>query len=160
MASKKFPYRAAYVACNKNCEVNLTDPCRYGCVGCGQCVEACRFDAIRIGARGIAEIDADKCMACGACIRVCPREVIHIHEIANSVVVTCSNVNKGALAKTNCSTSCIGCGLCAKKCPADAIAVYDNLAHIREELCLSCGMCVVNCPRGAIEDLKGILRKA
>lgn len=158
MASKKFPYKAAYVACNKKCEVNLADPCRFGCVGCGQCVEACKFGAVSNNANGVAEIDAEKCMACGACIRVCPREVIRIHEIANTVVVTCSNKNKGALAKAECSTSCLGCGICAKNCTAGAIGIEDNLAHIREELCLSCGMCVVNCQRGAIEDLKGIIR--
>ena len=157
MASKKFPYKAAYVACNKNCRVNLEDPCRYGCVGCGQCVENCRFDAIHINAAGVAEIDEEKCMACGKCVKVCPREVILIHEIANYIAVTCSNREPGAAARSQCETSCIGCGLCEKTCTAGAITVRENLAHIKEDLCLSCGMCAVKCPRGAIADLRGIL---
>ena len=157
MASKKFPYKAAYVACNKNCQVNLADPCRYGCVGCGQCVEACKFDAIHINAAGVAEVDEDRCMACGRCVKVCPREVIHLHETANCIVVTCSNRDTAAAAKAECSASCIGCGLCEKTCTADAIKVRNNLAAINDTLCLSCGMCAVKCTRGAIADLRGIL---
>lgn len=157
MASKKFPYKAAYVACNPNCAVELTDPCRFGCVGCGQCVEACPFGAVSLSAAGVAVIDAERCMACGKCVKICPREVIHIHEIANTIVVTCSNKEPGAAARKKCSTSCIGCGICAKNCTAGAIKVEDSLAHIKDDLCLSCGMCAVNCPRGAIADLKGVL---
>lgn len=157
MASKKFPYKAAYVACNKNCSVNLSDPCRYGCVGCGQCVEACKFDAIHINKAGVAEVDEAKCMACGKCVKVCPREVIHLHEIANCIAVTCSNHDAAADAKAKCSTSCIGCGLCEKTCTAGAIKVKNNLACIKDDLCLSCGMCAVKCARGAIADLRGIL---
>lgn len=157
MASKRFPYKAAYVACNGGCHVELKDPCRYGCVACGQCVEACRFDAIRINATGVAEVDTDKCMACGACARVCPRELIHIHEIANTIIVRCSNRQKGAEAKAVCSVSCLGCGICEKTCTATAIRLVDNLPVINEPLCLSCGMCLVKCPRGVFGDLKGIL---
>lgn len=156
---KRFPYKAAYVACNENCRVNLENPCRFGCVGCGQCVEACKFDAIHIGPAGVAVVDEEKCIACGACTRVCPREVIHIHECANYIVVTCSNELKGAEAKDNCQDSCIGCGICEKTCTAGAIKVVNNVARITESLCLSCGMCAVKCPRGAIRDLRGILTK-
>lgn len=157
MASKKFPYKAAYVACNASCTVNLEDPCRYGCVGCGQCVEACKFDAIHINVNGVAEVDEAKCMACGKCVKICPREVIHIHEIANSIVIVCSNHDAGPVAKSKCSKSCIGCGICEKTCTAGAIKVVNALAGIKDELCLSCGMCAVKCPRGAISDTKGIL---
>lgn len=157
MASRKFPYKAAYVACNSDCSVDLSNPCIYGCVGCGQCVEACRFDAIRINSNGIAAVDENKCTACGKCAAVCPRGVIHIHETANSIVVTCSNHDKGAKAGKQCSASCIGCGICEKNCSAGAVKVLDNLAVITDELCLSCGMCAVKCPRGAIGDLRGIL---
>lgn len=98
-----------------------------------------------------------KCIACGACVRECPRELIHIHECANPIVVKCSNKDLGKNARKYCEVSCIGCGLCEKACPAGAITVTENLSHIEESICLSCGQCAVKCPRGAIVDLRGIL---
>ena len=48
--------------------------CGYGCLGCGDCVEACQFDAIRIDSEtGIAVVDEERCVACGACVKACPR---------------------------------------------------------------------------------------
>lgn len=156
MAGSEFPYRAAYVACNPKCGVNPGDPCRYGCVGCGQCVEVCDSGAARI-IDGIAVIDRDKCTACGRCIEVCPRAVIRINEITDPIVVVCSNREPAAAAKQQCTTSCIGCGLCAKSCCSGAAKVEEGLAVIDRNLCLSCGLCAVQCPRGAIADLRGIL---
>ena len=152
---KRFPYRAALVACNGGCRA--TAECEYGCVACGICVGACRFDAVEINSIGVAEVDEDKCIACGVCVRECPRGVIHIHDCANPVVVKCSNHDLGKNARKYCSVSCIGCGLCAKACPAGAIEVQNNLAVIDESTCLSCGQCAVKCPRGALRDLRGIL---
>lgn len=151
---KRFPYRAALVACSGGCRA--TAACRYGCVACGLCVAACRFDAIRINDNEVAEVDEAKCVACGACVRECPRELIHIHDCANPIVVKCSNRDPGKDARTQCEVSCIGCGLCEKVCPSGAAKVSDNLSHIDESLCLSCGACAVKCPRHSIRDLRGI----
>ena len=38
--------------------------CSYGCLGYGNCVKACPFDAIHI-VNGIAVVDKDACKACG-----------------------------------------------------------------------------------------------
>ena len=153
---KKFPYQAALVACNGGCEAGK-EACTYGCTGCGSCVNACRFGAAAINERGTAEISEDLCTACGACVRACPRQIIHIHECANYIVVKCSNREKGPLARQQCPRSCIGCGLCERSCTAGAIRVVENCAVVEEAICLSCGMCAVKCPRGAIYDLRGIL---
>jgi ferredoxin len=155
---KKFPYKAAFVACNGDCGATTQDPkCAYGCIGCGACVSACKFDAIHLNDNGTAQVDEEKCIACGACARACPQKLIHIHECANYIVVKCSNRDKGADARKQCAVSCIGCGICQKTCTAGAVTVQENLAVVDEALCLSCGMCAVKCPRHAIDDLGGIL---
>ena len=45
---KRFPYRAALVACNGGCRAaGLEDGgCKDGCIGCGACIEKCKFGAI------------------------------------------------------------------------------------------------------------------
>ena len=155
---KKFPYRAALVACNGGCRASQEAPkCDYGCIACGQCVSACKFSAIAINADGVAQVDEERCAACGACVRACPQKIIRIHECANYIVVKCSNHDKGAAARKQCQVSCIACGVCEKACTASAIHVVDSCAVIDEAYCLSCGMCAVKCPRHAIRDLRGIL---
>lgn len=156
---KKFPYKAAVVACNGGCRANKYVPerCTYGCIACEQCVIACKFGAIYINDIGVAEVDEEKCIACGACAKACPQNLIHIHECANYIVVKCSNQDKGKDARAVCQVSCIGCGMCEKVCTASAIKVVNNVAVIDDSKCLSCGMCAVNCPRGAIIDTRGVL---
>ena len=155
---KKFPYRAAVVACNGGCRSAEGEAgCADGCIGCKACIDKCKFGAISINEYGVAEVDEEKCICCGACAKVCPQKVIHVHECANYIVVKCSNKKKGAEAKKQCNVSCIGCGICEKTCTASAIKVKDNCAVIEESICLSCGMCAVKCPRHVIHDLRGIL---
>lgn len=154
---KKFPYRAAVVACNGSCPARADFPCRYGCAGCGNCVSVCKFGAIFLNENGVAQVDEEKCAACGRCVKICPQEIIHIHECANYIVVKCSNKQKGKEAGSVCESSCIGCGICEKICTAEAIHVKENCAVIEETACLSCGMCAVKCPRQAIRDTRGIL---
>lgn len=151
---KKFPYRAAVVACDGNCAGVHT--CADGCVGCRNCEAVCKFGAISFTDTGVAVVDEDKCIACGQCVKACPQGVIRIHECANFIVVKCSNKEKGADARKTCTVSCIGCGICEKTCTASAIKVVDNCAVIDDTYCLSCGMCLVKCPRGVIQDLRGI----
>ena len=62
---KKFPYRAALVACNGSCHANQETKCQYGCIGCGKCVENCKFDAIFLNENGVAQVIEEKCIACG-----------------------------------------------------------------------------------------------
>ena len=113
---KRFPYKAAFVACNGGCRA--TADCQYGCVGCELCVNACKFEAIALNDYGVAEVNEDKCIACGKCVRECPRELIRIHECANPVVVKCSNRDPGKDARKMCEVSCI-CLLYTSPSPRD-----------------------------------------
>ena len=128
--------------------------CPFGCLGCGDCVDACQFGAISMDPEtGLPVVDQDKCTACGACAKACPK---HIIEIRNKgprsmrVFVSCVNKDKGALARKACSAACIGCGKCAKVCAHDAITVADNVAYIDFTKCKLCKKCVAECPTGAI----------
>lgn len=152
---KRFPYRTAVVACNGICREE--QKCSYGCIGCGKCVEVCKFGAISLGENGVAQVSGEKCIACGRCVKECPQHIIQIHLCDNFIVVKCSNQEKGKAAREVCPVSCIGCGICEKTCTAEAIHVVDNCARIEDDSCLSCGMCAVKCPRHAICDTRGIL---
>ena len=131
--------------------------CSHGCLGFGDCVTACQFDAIKINPEtGIPEVDEEKCTACGACVKTCPKKVIELRNKgvkSRRVFVSCVNKDKGAIARKACSAACIGCGKCQKVCPFGAIKVENNLAYIDFELCRSCRKCVNECPTGAIHDV-------
>lgn len=129
--------------------------CAYGCLGYGDCVEACVFDAIRINPEtGIAEVDAEKCTACGACVKACPKNIIELRKKwpkGRAVYVGCMSKDKGAVVMKACKTGCIGCGKCEKVCAFDAITVENNLAYIDPQKCKLCRKCVNECPTGAIK---------
>lgn len=131
-----------------------TTGCSYGCLGCGDCVEVCPFDAIRIDpATMLATVDADRCTGCGKCVGECPRHVLELRPAGRRerrVWVACSSRDRGAVARKACAAACIGCSKCVKVCPFGAIAVADNLSYINPDVCRTCGKCIPVCPTGAI----------
>lgn len=123
--------------------------CEYGCLGLGECVDACMFDAIHI-VDGIAVVDETKCTACGMCVKACPKAIIEIVPEKGHTRVRCNSLDKGKDVKAKCSVGCIGCGICVKTCESDAIHVTNQLAKIDYEKCINCGKCVAKCPTKAI----------
>ena len=125
--------------------------CKYGCIGFGTCVKACRYDAISV-VNGVAKVNEDRCVGCMACASVCPRDLIAAVEPHRNVVIACNSMAKGAVTTRGCTIGCIGCGLCKKICPEGAITVANNLAVIDYSKCTNCGLCATVCPKKLIKD--------
>jgi Na+-translocating ferredoxin:NAD+ oxidoreductase RNF subunit RnfB len=173
VAEKKDP-RVAVVRCNGTCEhrpkTNFFDGpvscaiastlysgdtgCQYGCLGCGDCVVSCDFDAIHMNpVTGLPEVDDEKCVACGACVRACPKTLIELRKKRlkdRKIYVSCRNQDKGGVARKSCAVACIGCSKCEKECKFDAITIANNLAFIDSDKCTLCRKCVSVCPTNAI----------
>jgi Na+-translocating ferredoxin:NAD+ oxidoreductase RNF subunit RnfB len=137
--------------------------CSYGCLGCGDCVGACTFDAIRMDdATGLPVVAADACTSCGACVKACPRGIIELRykgKRDRRVYVSCVNKDKGAVTRKACGVGCIGCGKCVKTCTFEAITMENNLAYVDYEKCKLCRKCVEVCPQGTIIELNFPPRK-
>ena len=125
--------------------------CKFGCLGFGDCIKACQYDAIYI-LDGVARVDFDKCVGCMSCAAACPRGVIASVEYGEHIVISCSSHAKGNVTSRGCTIGCIGCGLCKKVCPNGAITLNKNLAVIDYSKCDNCGLCVSVCPKKMIRN--------
>lgn len=126
--------------------------CSYGCVGMGDCVGVCPFDAISVNSETkIPEVDHSRCTGCGRCAERCPRSVISIRQVRVQAVFTyvaCSNASPGQLAVKACRSACIACGKCERVCASSAITFGrcgDGVsrvapARIDAMKCTGCGM--------------------
>ncbi len=103
--------------------------CKFGCLGFGDCVRACRFSALRM-IDGLATFDYTKCTGCAACSKACPRNIIEMVPFSqeNMMTVACSNKEIGKATRSMCRVGCIACGLCAKQ--SDIFKIADNLARL------------------------------
>ena len=124
--------------------------CTFGCLGFGNCVKACQFDALHI-VNGVAVVDPEACKACGNCTYACPRNLIEMVVYDQKHHVQCNSRDKGKDVMSVCSVGCIGCKMCEKVCEYDAIKVVDNIAHIDPEKCTNCGKCAEKCPKKIIK---------
>lgn len=123
--------------------------CSYGCLGHGDCLKACPFDAI-VMTGGIARIIEDRCKACEKCVAACPKGLIEMIDKTKKYSVMCISKDKGPVTKSKCQVGCIGCTLCVKACKYDAISMNGPLAKIDYSKCVNCGECTKVCPTMAI----------
>jgi ferredoxin len=47
------------------------------CIGCGDCVERCQFEALSVPGE-ICAVDEVRCVGCGVCATVCPTDALHL----------------------------------------------------------------------------------
>ena len=137
-AVKKEP-RVAYIRCNGTCDhrpktsnfdgagtcaiassvYSGESDCQYGCLGYGDCVDACDFDAIDLReGMGVPLILDDKCVACGACVDACPKNLIEMRKKFpkdRKIVVACRNEDKGGVARKACSVWPVSVAVNVKK---------------------------------------------
>lgn len=123
--------------------------CNFGCLGLGDCVNICPFDAISVK-DGLALVDKDKCTGCGKCTTACPKSIISLVPLKKSAIVPCSNHQKGGAARKICKAACIGCSACVRACEFNAVSVSNFLAEINSDNCTACGKCVTACPQKII----------
>ncbi len=86
--------------------------CQYGCLGLGDCVISCKFDALHMDkATGLPVVTDANCTACGACVKACPRHLFELRKRwkgDKKIYVACMNEDKGGVARKNCTVACIG----------------------------------------------------
>jgi RnfABCDGE-type electron transport complex B subunit len=134
--------------------------CYYGCLGYGDCVDACLFDAIRME-EGLPVVDLIKCTGCGQCVEVCPRNIITLEvynakKQSDAIVIACNNPDKGAVVRKICKVGCIGCGLCEKNCGDGSFYMDELLARIDYSKVYDCehwDAVIEKCPAKTIKKL-------
>jgi NADPH-dependent glutamate synthase beta subunit-like oxidoreductase len=130
--------------------------CPVGCLGLGDCVKACVFDALKIGSDGYPVVHEIKCVGCGACEKVCPKDIMEIKTMSKRLLHL--NQFDDRIAP------------CHQTCPAEIdISKYIfqikqgdyegavNTIRERNPLLLACGRvcphpCEDKCRRGAEEE--------
>lgn len=149
-AKDKYIYRGI-----KNCRASSLlfgghKACSFGCLGLGDCVWVCPFDAIVIGPDGLPEVNPKKCTGCGNCVKACPKNLFELTPLKNSYYVKCNSKDPGGVVARVCESGCIACAKCEKACPIGAIKVESNLAKINYESCQAIGKCFEACPTRVI----------
>jgi len=91
--------------------------CQVGCLGMGDCVRSCIFNAIEIGPNGFPVVDEVMCVGCGACEKACPKNILTVRTMSERLLHF--NQEDDALAP------------CAQTCPAE-INIPKYISQIRE----------------------------
>lgn len=131
--------------------------CQYGCMGFGDCTEACPFDALHM-VNGLPRVDEEKCTGCGQCEKACPRGIITMQEKREKHLyyVACSSHDKGPRVREICGVGCIGCGICEKLDPEKFFIVTDLLSRAdfsKQKDQEKCEFLAGKCPTKVIKKL-------
>ena len=133
------------------------EACGYACLGFGDCVRVCQFNALRM-LEGMPQVLKLNCTGCSTCVRVCPRSVLQLIPKGARVMVNCSTQDKLKAVTDVCGVGCISCMRCVKACPAQAVSLSNNKIEIDHTKCREYGeackeACVHSCPRNILRQL-------
>ena len=101
--------------------------CFYGCLGGGDCVEACPFNALFMNENGIPELIEAKCTGCSMCVKACPRNIISLLPESAYFIISCVSPDFGPAVSKVCKKGCIGCGICVKTNEEKGIVMQGKL---------------------------------
>ncbi|MEE9464993.1 MAG: RnfABCDGE type electron transport complex subunit B, partial [Candidatus Neomarinimicrobiota bacterium] len=65
--------------------------CSFGCMGFGDCVDSCPFDALYLHGNRLPVVIEERCTGCGKCVDACPRGVIELHPESHRLFIICKN---------------------------------------------------------------------
>lgn len=134
--------------------------CNYGCLGFGECVDACPFDAMVMGKDGLPIVLDDKCTGCGKCVEACPRNIMDLVPRSANIFIACVNQQKTKAVRAVCKIGCTGCGACAlpKTTPSGMIKMNKQLNlpefdyNIEDDPIIAVSKCPTN---SLVDKLKG-----
>lgn len=120
----------------ENCPITrftVTDNCQK-CMG-KKCMHACKFDAITM-LREKAYIDPDKCRECGQCYEACPYNAIVdiMRPCRRACPVDAIQVSEEDGTVCINDERCIRCGACINSCPFGAISDSSRMLEVIDYL--------------------------
>ena len=168
--------------CSKNCKAACIDfkthTVDYSrCVACGNCIESCKFGALRYihksGKSGKAEsVDASKrsfllasALVSTAALAQKKEKLMDggLAELEDKVAPERQTplTPPGSLSFKNLSTRCTGCQLCVSECPNQVLRPSGDLMHLMQPTMSyehgycrpECTRCSEVCPAGAIKKI-------
>ena len=168
--------------CSKNCKAACIDFKTHSvdysrCVACGNCIESCKFGALRYihksGKSGKAEsVDASKrsfllasALVSTAALAQKKEKLMDggLAELEDKVAPERQTplTPPGSLSFKNLSTRCTGCQLCVSECPNQVLRPSGDLMHLMQPTMSyehgycrpECTRCSEVCPAGAIKKI-------
>lgn len=130
--------------------------CAWGCLGFGDCMKACTFDAIHMDEHDLPVVDVQKCVACNDCVVACPLDLFSLQPLEHKLWVACKSLAEGDEALSECEVACTACGRCAADAAPGVVSIRNNLAVVdysRNDH--ASRIAIERCPTGAIVWLEG-----
>ena len=176
--------------CSKNCKASCIDFKTHSvdysrCVVCGDCVDSCKFDALKYTAKpvkvsgktseGSGKADASRrsfllatALASTTALAQKKDKVMDggLAEIEDKVAPARQTplTPPGSISAKNLATRCTGCQLCVSECPNNVLRPSTDLMHLMQPTMSyergycrpECTRCSDVCPAGAIKPLDDI----